>query len=161
MGAQEADELNIGEYKPGDLGEIHALDAICFSSDIAFSRDELLCYVSHPNSITRIARLNGGVVGFIIGKIERKYLLHILTLDVVPGLRRRKIGTALMDSLHQEGLRNGAKVSILEVDVRNAAARRFYEQLRYDYDGILPGYYSGCRDAYRMIRILKHHMPGK
>jgi ribosomal protein S18 acetylase RimI-like enzyme len=142
------------------LAAIHALDAICFPSDIAFSRKELLDYIADRKSITRVARLDGTVVGFSIGKIERKYLLHILTLDVAPGMRRRKIGTTLMRTLQLEGIRRGARLSILEVDVGNAAARRFYELLQYRYGGILPGYYNGRRDACRMIRILRPHTEG-
>ncbi len=154
------DRFDIEEFRPEDLGDIHALDAICFPADIAFSRADLFSFINHRDSITRIAKLNGATVGFVIGMIERRHTVHVLTLDVVPGMRRRKVGTALMGTLHAEGLRRGARVSLLEVDVENAGARRFYEQLHYGYDGILPGYYNGRRDAYRMLRILRPHTEG-
>ncbi len=156
----EEGKVDIGEYRPEDLGIIQALDAVCFPSDIAFSRAELHGFISDRHSITRIARLDGTIVGFSIGQIEHKSILHILTLDVVPGVRRRKIGTALMRALHAEGIRKGARIAILEVDVENAGARRFYEQLYYRFGRILPGYYNGRRDACRMIRILRPHTEG-
>ena len=65
--------------------------------------------------------------------------------------RRRKIGTALMSALHGEFRRQGSRISVLEVDIQDAAARRFYEGLNYKYLRILPGYYHGRSDACRMV----------
>jgi ribosomal-protein-alanine N-acetyltransferase len=147
-------EALIRDYRPSDMPSIHALDAICFPEGIAFSRSELLFFVSHRDSITRIAEAKGIIVGFAVGRFVAPAAAHVLTLDVAPGSRRGKIGTALMEVLHAEFCRMGAEASFLEVDVANAAARRFYEGLDYRYLERLPDYYQGRSDAFRMVRQL-------
>ena len=143
--------LLISEYQAEDIHCLHQIDAVCFPPEIAFSRADLLSCIRHKLSITRIARLDGAIVGFAIGRIEKPDSAHVLTLDVLPDVRRRRIGTALMSSLHEEFRRRGARISVLEVDVHNAAARRFYEKLHYRFSRILPGYYNGRTDACRMV----------
>jgi [ribosomal protein S18]-alanine N-acetyltransferase len=150
----EAGRLLISGYQAEDIHRLHQIDAICFPPDIAFSRAELLSYTRHKFSITRIARLDGAIAGFAIGRIEKSHSAHVLTLDVLPDARRRKIGTALMSALHEEFRRQGSRISVLEVDVHNAAARRFYEKLHYNYSRMLPGYYRGRTDACRMVLAL-------
>lgn len=93
----------------------------------------------------------GLIAGFVIGRIVVLPEAHILTLDVRPEMRRRNIGCILMDVIHGEFRLKGAKFSVLEVDVRNETARRFYEGLQYQYLEVLPGYYNGRSDAWRMI----------
>jgi ribosomal protein S18 acetylase RimI-like enzyme len=98
--------------------------------------------------------LDGAIVGFAVGRIEKPDSAHVLTLDVLPDVRRCRIGTALMGSLHEEFRRRGCRICLLEVDVHNAVARRFYEKLHYRFSRILPGYYLGRTDACRMILTL-------
>ncbi len=154
MAKQETKSLLIREYNPQDIQILHHLDSICFPADIAFSRSEMLFYVNHKDSITRIAELNEEVVGFAVGRLVDSSTAHVQTLDVIHTVRRNKIGTALMDALHHEFRLKGAEVSILEVDVANEGARRFYEGLKYEYLEILRGYYGGRSDALRMVRHL-------
>jgi [ribosomal protein S18]-alanine N-acetyltransferase len=154
MAELEANAELIREYRPSDMPFIHALDAVCFPADIAFSRSELLFFVNHQDSITRIAELDGKIVGFCVGRFAAPASAHVLTLDVVPGMRRSRIGTALMEVLHAEFCRMGATTCFLEVDVTNTAARRFYEGLQYNYLERLPDYYPGRSDAFRMVRKL-------
>ena len=151
MRLTEAGTLLIGGCRAEDIHCLHQIDAICFPPDIAYSRAELLSYIRHKHAVTRIARLDGEIAGFAIGRIEKPRSAHVLTLDVVPEVRRRKIGAALMSALHEEFRRQGCWISVLEVDVHNAAARRFYENLHYTCSRILPGYYNGRRDACRMV----------
>lgn len=133
---------------------IHALDAVCFPADIAYSRMEMFYFVSHRDSITRIAESGGKIMGFAIGRFVAPASAHVLTLDVDPAARRNRIGTSLMEVLHAEFCRLGAEASFLEVDVANNAARRFYEGLQYRYLELLPDYYQGRSDAFRMVRKL-------
>src|SRR2546425_662767 len=80
----------IRAYQARDFPEIHRIDQVCFPPDIAYSRAELLFYVRHPESITRVAELDRAVVGFIVGRIESSGTAHVVTLDVLPGARRRE-----------------------------------------------------------------------
>ncbi len=143
------------EFEPADIHALHDLDRRCFPPDIAFSHKVLLSYIRNRRSVTRIAELSGEIIGFAVGRLTGLSSAHVLTLDVDQKVRRRNIGTALMNALHEEFHRRGARVCLLEVDVGNSEARRFYERLRYEYVGLLPGYYNGRSDALRMMLRLK------
>jgi len=145
--------LRIRPLGAEDAGELHAIDRICFPEDIAFSREEMEHYLKHPKSFARSAEIGGKMAGFILARIDRYSGAHILTLDVIPGIRQRGVGTALMNELHDELESRRVRVCFLEVGVRNAPARSLYERLQYRYLGVLPGYYRGREDAYRMARF--------
>jgi ribosomal-protein-alanine N-acetyltransferase len=147
-------ELFIRAHKTDEAVCLHQIDQICFPSDIAFSRGELSFYLDHPGSVTRVAELDGRIVGFVVGRVLSHKLAHVLTLDVLPEVRRRRIGTLLMDSLHAEfRSRAIARVS-LEVSTQNPAARRLYEALQYRSMEVLRGYYNNREDACRMELLL-------
>ncbi len=146
--------LRIRNSRPEDLEEIYGIDQLCFPAHIAFTRREFGLYLDDDKSIGRVAEVNGRIAGFVIATITRRFLAHVITLDVVPGMRQHKVGTELMNSLHRELQRQRVRISVLEVDVENIAARRLYEKLNYEYQGLLRGYYRGKEDAFRMTRAI-------
>jgi ribosomal protein S18 acetylase RimI-like enzyme len=147
-------ELRIREYREDDIGKLYEIDGICFPADIAFSREELGLYLNYPESIVRLAEGFGMVLGFVLARIENRSRAHVITLDVVPEARQNRIGTTLMNQLHNELRRRNVSVSFLEVGINNLPAQRLYEGLQYQYLNTLPGYYHGREDAYRMARLL-------
>jgi [ribosomal protein S18]-alanine N-acetyltransferase len=146
--------LRIRSHRTTDLPRLHAIDQICFDSDIAFTRAEISFYLNHRNSISRVAEMMGCIIGFAVGRIEGNSSAHVLTLDVLPEARRSGIGTSLMNSLHEEFERREAVLIFLEVKSSDGGARKFYEALRYEYVETLRGYYNGREDAMRMIRMI-------
>jgi len=144
--------LRIRDYQADDLEALHRIDRICFDEDIAFSQTGLGYHLNHPKSIARVAEGLGRILGFVLARMEGSARAHVITLDVIPEARRRKIGTLLMNALHGELGRRGVHTTILEVGVRNVAAQRLYEKLHYQYLGTLAGYYHGREDAYQMTR---------
>jgi ribosomal-protein-alanine N-acetyltransferase len=146
--------LRIRKFRAGDLNTLYEIDRICFPEDIAFSRTLLAFYLNHPKSIARVADEPGRILGFVLACIEGPSYAHVLTLDVVPDVRRRKIGTSLMNTLHGKLKRQGIAAAILEVGIGNIPAQRLYEKLQYQYLGTLHGYYHGREDAYRMVRVV-------
>ena len=144
----------IRPYEPGDSEVLFQIDQICFPADIAFSQAEMFYYLNHPKSIAWVAEGPGSILGFILARVDSRSRAHVLTLDVIPEARKRKIGTALMKRLHQELEDRLIGVAMLEVSVGNIPAQRLYEKLRYKYAGTLAGYYRGREDAYRMIRVV-------
>ncbi len=154
MGGKRVQGLHIRGFNPVDIHTLHQMDSVCFPADIAYSRAELQFYISHKNSITRIAELENEVVGFTVGRVIDRSTAHVITLDVIQSVRRSKVGSALIESLHREFRNKGARLSFLEVDIGNVAARRFYEAHKYRYVEVLPGYYNGRSDALRMVRNL-------
>jgi ribosomal protein S18 acetylase RimI-like enzyme len=145
--------LWIRAYEPEDLATLHAIDRVCFSRDIAYSRAELHFHIRHRDSITRVAEIDSRIVGFVVGRVHRRDIGHVLTLDVVLEVRRGGIGTSLMAALHAELKLRGVRRVFLEVDVENHGARRFYERLGYRWVERIERYY-GRSDADRMELVL-------
>lgn len=146
--------LRIRQFHSKDLDVLHAIDFLCFPADIAYSRRDFLCCLSQTGSLTRIAEMPGGIVGFILVRIENIRYGHIITLDVVPAARRRGIALALMEDLHRILKQRNITAAVLEVGTNNLAAKCLYERLHYRYIETLPGYYNGREDAYRMMRLI-------
>jgi ribosomal-protein-alanine N-acetyltransferase len=131
------------------------IDHICFPGDIAFSRAEMAFYLNHPESIARVAVVEGRILGFVLARMETPITAHIITLDIIPEARRRKIGTCLMEELHGILGKRGIGAAILEVATDNVPAQKLYEKMNYRYLGTLCGYYNGQADAYRMACIFR------
>jgi [ribosomal protein S18]-alanine N-acetyltransferase len=143
--------LRIRDFRNEDLEELYRIDHVCFPADIAFSRMEIYFFAKQPGAIARIAEKDGRILGFILAHREKRSRAHVLTLDVVPNVRRSGVGTSLMQWLHEELRKQKVTFSILEVGVLNRAAQRLYEKLEYKYRETLVGYYRGREDAYRMV----------
>lgn len=138
------------ECRPSDFESLWALDQRCFSSDIAYSRDELAYYLRHKNAICLIADDAKQVLGFILGHVVRRAVGHIVTLDVDPGMQRGGIGTTLMRALEERFLSAGCRSALLEVAVNNRAALTFYKKHGYSILKTLPRYYPGGLDGLLM-----------
>ena len=151
--------FRIRNYLAQDLSKLHEIDNACFAPDIAFSKAEMVSHLRHHNSITRIAELSGTVVGFVVGRVDGPLFSHVLTLDVLPGARRSKIGTSLMRALHSEFRKRHVLWTVLEVKASDLGARQFYEKLDYRYVETVRGYYNGREDALRMVRTMTREGP--
>jgi [ribosomal protein S18]-alanine N-acetyltransferase len=153
MSGNSTQTLLIREYRPTDAPCLHRIDQVCFASDVAYSRSEMLFCLNHPGAITRIAERTSEVVGFAVGRIQADRFAHVLTLDVLPEARRQKVGTLLMNSLHDAFRNKDVVLAVLEVSTENLAARHLYEALQYQHLETVRGYYNGREDAYRMVRF--------
>ena len=147
-------EMRIRNYDRKDFRVLHAIDTACFPAHMAYSRVELLFFLGHRASISRVAEIAGQIVGFAVGLNEPGAAAHVVTLDVVAEARRLGVGTALMNVLHAEFRERRALQVMLEVDAGNQAAQRFYLGLGYRRLGLIPGYYKGKGDAIAMTRSL-------
>jgi ribosomal-protein-alanine N-acetyltransferase len=144
--------LSIRDFRPEDFEAIYQIDQVCFSPEIAFSRSEFFFYLHASGSIACLAEGMDGIAGFVLAKIESASTAHIVTLDVVPEMRRCSIGTSLMNRIHDKLREREIRTMVLEVGVQNLPARRLYEKLGYQLECLLPGYYAGKEDACRMRR---------
>ncbi len=112
-----------------------------------------------------VAEVEGRIVGYVMSRVEygasnfdlRRLVRkgHIVSIAVLPGFRRRGIGTALL----KEALRNlreryGCEEVYLEVRVSNEPAIRLYEKLGFRKVKKIPMYYLDGEDAYVMAREL-------
>ena len=68
--------------------------------------------------------------------------IHINNVAILPELRGRGMGTALMHRVFEEARQLGAKRATLEVRASNQGARRLYERLGFYVAGTRRGYYT-------------------
>jgi ribosomal-protein-alanine N-acetyltransferase len=143
----------IRDVRAEDAQLLYDIDQICFPADLAYSRAEFLSYLRHPLLIGKVAEVQGKVSGFAIARLEAGAHAHVITLDVIPEARRRKVGTRLIEALHREFRKRGVTQITLEVDTSNEAAQRFYLKMGYLRRVLLRGYYKARKDAYSMVLI--------
>jgi ribosomal-protein-alanine N-acetyltransferase len=153
--------IRLRGFQEGDLARLHQLDQVCFPREIAFSRVELLYFLSHPKCSCWIAesqepqtRLSGFV---IIERASRSKRLtgHIITLDVDPRDRRSGLGTLLMHTAEEQMKHEGVEMMSLEVAENNAAAQQFYRSLGFVTNGRIAKYYGGRVDAEVMEKAIE------
>ena len=68
--------------------------------------------------------------------------LHINTLAVEIGHRRRGLATRLLEHVFAEAARSGATAATLEVRRSNGAALALYQRLGFAVEAVRTGYYS-------------------
>lgn len=99
-----------------------------------------------------VAELGGGMVGYIMGRIEYGFSHlkrlglarkgHVVSVAVRPGHRGKGVGSLLMGTAQQAMGAKGATECYLEVRVSNAEAINLYQRLGYRTAGRLEGYYK-------------------
>jgi len=141
----------IRDVRSDEIQKLYDIDQICFPVHVAYSRVELLFFLNHGSSISKVAEREGSVLGFAIGQVKAHEHAHVITIDVIPEARRGRVGRALMETLHAEFRARGAVQASLEVDTDNEAAQQFYIGLGYRRTDFLRGYYNGHGNAYRMV----------
>jgi ribosomal protein S18 acetylase RimI-like enzyme len=95
-------------------------------------------------------RLVGGfaVMDFIMDADRDKAILNLLAVH--PKIRRMGVGRKLVRWLHKSAAVAGCEYIELQVRSDNQGARRFYRDLGYADEALLPGYYDGKVSAYQM-----------
>ncbi len=68
---------------------------------------------------------------------------HVTTLAVIPGERRRRLGTRILLTLVEEAVDRGARHLTLEVRATNTNAQHLYERFGFAPVGKRKGYYAG------------------
>ncbi len=125
------------------LDKLYKIEEQCFSEE-AFSKRQISYLLTDYNTISLVAKADNEIAGFIIAQIELEDTEcgHIITLNVAPNLRRKKIATQMLleveDYLKQRGIRECR----LEVREDNKAAIKLYHLLGYQTIGKLERYYG-------------------
>lgn len=79
---------------------------------------------------------------------------EILTIGVVPAMRRQGLARRLLDRVIAEARCRGAATLFLEVAAGNAAARGLYRSAGFEECGVRADYYGAGRDAVVLRRFL-------
>ncbi len=95
-----------------------------------------------------------GILGFIMGVVERAYETRVLILAVDEDARGHGIGSLLMKMFVDRFRRKGIRRVNLEVRVSNGRAITLYERLGLERRKVLPKYYADGEDAYLMSMII-------
>ncbi len=91
-----------------------------------------------------------GIKAFLLGIMTSPVHSRVLMLAVSPDMRRKGVGTMLMERFLEESIKKGAKVLTLEVRKGNMAAMEFYKKLGFQPIDVIEGYYNDGEDAYQM-----------
>jgi len=155
----------IREYEPADFEVLWRLDQACFPPGIAYSRRELMTYISRRSAFTLIAQRadeSGRVLhtsdmvdGFITADLLRTRRGHIITIDVDARARRSGVGSLLMGSTETRLLQAGCREVRLETAVDNVGALAFYKRHGYFLTKTEPHYYANGLDAFVLVKSLR------
>jgi ribosomal-protein-alanine N-acetyltransferase len=148
--------IAIGQAKIKDLDSIYRIERECFTHE-AYTKEHIATLLKNPNVISLLAKINGEIVGFIIGGIENFDKIkvgHIYTIDVALRYRQIGVGQKLLVKLEQAFLKKGALISCLEVRADNKAAKELYHKQGYTELESVKNYYAKGIHGIRLMKKL-------
>jgi ribosomal-protein-alanine N-acetyltransferase len=125
-----------------DTDLLAAIHASAFSPADAWSCDVFDLQLAMPN-VFGLLHPDGGLILVRVAADEAE----ILTLAVVPGVRRRGLGQVLLLEATDTAATLGARTVFLEVSITNIAARALYTKAGFIEAGRRRQYYSDRSDA--------------
>lgn len=124
-----------------DLDEVAALEAACFTNP--WTREMLAAELArNPFARVYVLRLPDTPVAAFCACWIVVDELHINTIAVAAGHRRKGLATTLMRHILREVEHEGIRRATLEVRRSNEAARELYATLGFRVAGVRPGYYT-------------------
>jgi ribosomal-protein-alanine N-acetyltransferase len=148
--------LTIQKAKAEDLETLYQIEKKCFTIE-AFDINHIETLLHAPNSVTLVALAEKKIVGFIIGLIleeEKEKLGYIITLDVLPKYRRKRVGHRLLEEVERIFREKAVKNCYLEVRIDNIAALGLYAKHGYKQVAHLKNFYQKGLDGIRLKKIL-------
>ncbi len=134
---------------PEAAAALAAIHAACFGPGEAWSAADFASQLTLPGVFGRLDPAGGLVLARVAGAEA-----EILTLGVVPSVRRGGRGRALLEAALAEAAGRGARAMFLEVAAENAAALGLYAAAGFAVVGRRARYYAGGADAVVMRRAL-------
>ncbi len=147
------------DFRGEDLEAAYRLDQSCFEDGIAYTRGQIRDFLGREGAIALVAERDGILTAFAIGHVAGTRG-HVVTIDIAAAERRLGLGRELMTELLTRMAQAGAREARLEVDLRNAAAIRFYERMGFRGRRKLPDYYGAGLEGLRMSKRLVERAPG-
>lgn len=125
----------VGPFDLAILAELHAR-----SFDPAWGAAEIASLLASPGSFGIIARRGDEPVGFLLGRAVAGEA-EILSLGVLPPVRRQGAGRLLVEAALARAVAEGAGRLFLEVAEDNGPARALYAAAGFRLVGRRAGYY--------------------
>ena len=131
--------MKVRPMHEADIEAVVRLEAATFPQPWSegLFRDEL----EQDNRIYLVAEEDDGSVSGYGGLMLVAEDAHILTLAVLPALRRRRLGARLLVGLVEAARESGARHLTLEVRRSNVAAQTLYEGFGFAPVGVRKDYY--------------------
>ena len=137
-----SEPLTVRRLSLADLPQVMPIERRSFSTPWSLAMFGL--EASKPSSISLAALQGQQLVGYLVCS-RYADVWHVMNVAVDPEVRRRGIGTALMEALFERADRPGERYT-LEVRPSNASAVAMYERLGFGSAGRRPGYYHDNRE---------------
>lgn len=154
-------DFTLRKLRSGDLEFLWEIDQKCFPPGISYSRQELASYIRRWGSFTVVAEQSPAkkspstkIVGFIVAEMSRKNIGHIITIDVLPEVRKKGIGSRLLIDAEARLREAKCEMVTLEAAVDNHSALSFYEKHGYFAFKTIPRYYPNGVNAYVLRKDL-------
>jgi len=151
--------ITVRGYEAQDFAKLFKLDQACFPPGISYSKWSLQYFLSLPAADCLVAEEDKQIVGFILAEANPP-LAHIITLDVAPGQRRKRLGTTLLNEMEKHFRYHEVRSVLLETAVENQSGIAFWEHHGYRTEAVLKKYYLGRMDAYEMRKRLEGRTSG-
>jgi ribosomal-protein-alanine N-acetyltransferase len=135
--APPAAAIQVRRLTFADLPEVVAIERRAFTSP--WSLAMFVLELSKPSGICLAAEVEGQLVGYLICS-RYDTVWHIMNVAVDPDLRRRRIGTTLLETLIARVERDAQLT--LEVRRSNAGAIELYEGFGFRSAGVRRRYYQ-------------------
>ncbi|MEO0107560.1 MAG: ribosomal protein S18-alanine N-acetyltransferase [candidate division WOR-3 bacterium] len=134
-----------------DLDEVVRIENSVFSSP--WSRRSFVAELGKEYSRPLVARQEGRVVGYaVLWLIDDKG--HLANLAVDEEVRRRGIGSFLLEAVLAHAYAAGCGSIWLEVRASNTSAQSLYRKYGFTLVGVRRNYYSDHEDALVMCKVL-------
>ncbi|HEV2305565.1 MAG TPA: N-acetyltransferase [Candidatus Acidoferrales bacterium] len=152
-------KFNVREYAAKDFETLYAIDQLCYSPAVAYTRAELRWYLGLQGAagLVAVARRTSsaaaGIAGFVITTARGEHG-HIITIDVLEMYRRKGVASALLRRAEAEMKKRGVQEVWLETATNNEAAIAFWRKHGYRVRGRLPNYYPEGMDAFAMSKLI-------
>lgn len=141
---RNAPPLEVASLTAHDVERARAVACSSFASPT--ERPTFGDELRHPTTRALVARLNGHVLGYLVGTIVSDEA-EVVSLAVDPGQRRRGAAGALLDAFIDGAVRDGVRTVFLEVRRSNRAAIALYESRGFRRTGTRARYYADGEDA--------------
>jgi ribosomal-protein-alanine N-acetyltransferase len=143
--------FRVERAEPALLPRIHAIAVASF--DAPWSEDAFAEEFTSPEAAIWAARDAGAVCGYLVAHRVMDEV-HVLSLAVEPGVRRRGAASALLAAALAAERAGGARIAHLEVRATNAAALAFYARAGFREVGRRRRYYPDGDDALLLAAVL-------
>lgn len=139
-----------------DAAALAGLHAAAFGR--GWSVDEFERLLIEPNVIADRATAGTNLAGFVISRLAADEA-EILSIAVAPAYRRQGLARKLFEVHLQRLVGYGVDTLFLEVDERNAPARRLYAGLHFTQVGRRDAYYAKGNREVGAALVLRRDLP--